>query len=210
AHLGMTGARQECRPKARVLIECRCQIQPGSHTPATGTARRGLIMDLTAGKPLAAIVLALLAGSTAVAQIGDEVPPPSYYAASSAIYTGEYRSAARELSRETQRGIHTAQTRWIDSVCYYAMYGEVLYHQGRNVEALAQFDEACQVLLAYPNWMLQVRFKQNPQPDPNRTRRAPMWGRSQLTFVIGQFPNTEQVMVGDLNAAQSLQTRGGN
>jgi tetratricopeptide (TPR) repeat protein len=165
-------------------------------------------MDLTAGKPLAAIVLALLAASTAVAQIGDEVPHPSYYAASSAIYTGEYRSAARELSRETQRGIHTAQTRWIDSVCYYAMYGEVLYHQGRNAEALAQFDEACQVLLAYPNWMLQVRFQQNPRVDANRTRRVPMWGRSQRTFVIGQFPNTEQVMVGDLNAAQTLQTGG--
>src|SRR4029079_9139927 len=44
--------------------------------------------------------------------------------------------------------------------------------------------------------------------EANRTRRVPMWGRSQRTFVIGQFPNTEQVMVGDLNAAQTLQTGG--
>jgi len=58
-------------------------------------------MDLTAGKPSAAVVLALLAASTAFAQLGDEIPHASYYAASQAIYTGEYRSAARELARET-------------------------------------------------------------------------------------------------------------
>jgi hypothetical protein len=165
-------------------------------------------MDLTAGKPFAATVLALLAASTAVAQLGDEIPHPSYYAASQAIYTGEYRTAARELGRETQRGVHTPQTRWIDSVCYYAMYGEVLYHQGRNADALAQFDEACQTLLAYPNWMLQVRFQQNPRIDANRSRRAPTWGTSQRRFVIGQFSKTEQVLVGDLNANDTI-TKGG-
>ena len=165
-------------------------------------------MDLTAGKPLAAVVLALLAASTAVAQLGDQIPRASYYAASQAVYAGEYRSAARELARETQRGIHTPQTRWIDSICYFAMFGEVLYHQGRNAEALAQFDEACQLLLAYPNWMLQVRFQQNPRPDPNRARRVPSWGRSQRTFVLGQFSNSEQVLVGDLDANRTLQTGG--
>src|SRR6185436_19976046 len=86
-------------------------------------ARRGLIMDLTAGKPLAAVVLALLAVSTAAAQLGDEIPHGSYYAAVNALYSGEYRTAARELGRETQRGVHTPQARWVDSICYYAMFG---------------------------------------------------------------------------------------
>src|SRR3954471_155395 len=180
------------------------RISRGHRPQLQGTARRGLIMDLTAGKPFAAAMLALLAASTAVAQLGDEIPHASYYAASQAIYTGEYRTAARELARETQRGVHTPTTRWIDSICYYAMYGEVLYHQGRNAEALAQFDQACQILLAYPNWMLQVRFQQNPRVDVNRARRVPTWGRSQRTFVIGQFSNTEQVLVGDLNANDTI------
>jgi hypothetical protein len=165
-------------------------------------------MALTAGKPLAGAVLALLAASTAVAQLGDEVPHASYYAGMQSFYSGEYRTAGRELSRETQHGIRAGQTRWIDSICYYAMFGEVLYHQGRNADALAQFDEACQLLLAYPNWMLQVRFQQDPRPDMNRTRRAPTWGRSQRTFVLGQFSGTEQVLVGDLNAQQTIQTGG--
>jgi hypothetical protein len=165
-------------------------------------------MDLTAGKPLAAAVLVMLAASTAMAQLGDEVPHASYYAGMQSFYSGEYRTAGRELSRETQRGIRAGQTRWIDSICYYAMFGEVLYHQGRNAEALAQFDEACQLLLAYPNWLLQVRFQQEPRPDTNRARRAPTWGRSQRTFALGQFSGTEQVLVGDLNAQQTLQTGG--
>src|SRR5438477_6398401 len=116
-------------------------------------------MDLTARTPLVAVMLALLAASTASAQLGDEIPHASYYASIQAFYAGEYRSAERELRRETARGIHTPQTRWIDSICYYAMLGEVLFHEGRNAEALDQFDQACQILLAYPNWLLQVRFQ---------------------------------------------------
>jgi hypothetical protein len=165
-------------------------------------------MDLTAGKPLAAAVLALLATSTALAQLGDEIPHASYYAAVQALYGGEYRVATRELGRETQHGVRAAQTRWVDSICYFAMYGEVLYHQGRNTEALGQFDQACQLILAYPNWLLQVRFQQNPRLDANRARRIPPWGRSQRTFVIGQFPTTEQVLVGDLDANKTLQQGG--
>ncbi len=165
-------------------------------------------MHLTASKLWLTIMLALLPVPTAWAQLGEEIPHASYYAAVQAVYSGEYRTAARELGRETQRGVHTPQSRWIDSICYYAMLGEVLYQEGRNADALAQFDQACQVLLAYPNWLLQVRFQQPPRPDPNRARRVPPWGRSQRTFVIGQFPLTEQVLVGDLDAQKTLQQGG--
>ena len=55
-------------------------------------------MDLTAGKPLAAAMLALLAASTALAQLGDEIPHASYHAASQAIYTGDYRSTVPEAA----------------------------------------------------------------------------------------------------------------
>src|SRR4051812_41977811 len=165
-------------------------------------------MDLKAGNAFAAIVLALLVAGTAAAQLGDEIPHGSYYAAVRAVYSGEYKTAAKELARETQRGIHSPTTRWIDSICYYAMLGEVLYHQGRNTEALNQFDQACELLISYPNWLLQVRFQQNPRPDPNRARRTPTWGRSERAFAIGQFPATEQVLVGDLDAQRVIQQGG--
>lgn len=155
-----------------------------------------------------AIVLALLAGTPGAAQLGQEIPHPEYYLAAQAFYGGEYRDAERGLRIETRRGVRTTQARWIDAICYHAMLGEVLYHQGRNAESLAEFDQACQVLLAYPNWLLQVKFQQPPRPDPARTRRPPPWGRSERGATLGQFPPTEQIFIGELNPSRVLREGG--
>jgi hypothetical protein len=155
-----------------------------------------------------AVLSALLFGRPAKAQVGDEIPSANYYAGVAAIYLGEYREAERELRRESQRGLRTTLARWVDSVCYHAMLGEVLYHQGRNAEALAQFDQACQYLLAYPNWMTRVNFQRPPVADPNPARRVAPWGATTRTSVPAQFPRTEQVAFGQLNNSQVLQ-RGG-
>ena len=104
-------------------------------------------------------MLALLAITPAIGQLTDEIPHASYYAGVQAFYAGEYRTAERELRRETARGVRTTQSRWIDSICYHAALGEVLYHEGRNADALGEFDQAAQLFLAYPNWLLQVRFQ---------------------------------------------------
>lgn len=168
-------------------------------------------MGLSTRNCVVASVLALLAAMPAVGQLTDEIPHASYYSGVQAFYDGEYRTAERELRRETQHGVRSAQSRWIDSVCYQAMLGEVLYHEGRNAESLAAFDQACQIYLAYPNWLLQVRFAtgaSGPRPDANRARRAPAWGQSTRNFVLGNFPKTEQILVGDLNANQAYQTGG--
>jgi tetratricopeptide (TPR) repeat protein len=150
----------------------------------------------------------MLLATPATAQLGDAIPHAPYYVALQAFYSGEYRDAERGLRRETQRGIRTTQARWIDAICYHAMLGEVLYHQGRNAEALAEFDQACQVLLAYPSWLLQVKFQQPPRPDLARTRRAPPWARSERPFTLGQFSTTEQVFVGELDPRRVLREGG--
>ena len=98
------------------------------------------------------------------------------------------RSAAPP--RNAARHPHTAgQLDRLDLLPRHAGRGAV--PQGRNADALAEFDQACQLFLAYPNWLLQVQFQQPPRPDPNRGRRVPPWGRSERTFVIGQFSDTE-------------------
>src|SRR5262245_52985281 len=89
----------------------------------------GLAMGLTARTLISSAALALLAASPAFAQM-DEVPRPSYYACVEEYYAGGYQQAERDFRRE--RGIRTGQTNWIDSVCYHAMTGEVLYQKGRN------------------------------------------------------------------------------
>lgn len=165
-------------------------------------------MNLAARRFCAGWLVLLLAASAAPAQLDDEVPHATYYLAVEAFYAGEYRTAERELRRETRQGIRTTQARWIDSICYHSMLGEVLYHQGRNPEALAEFDQACQLLLAYPDWLLRVKFLQPPRPDLNRVRRVPPWGRSGRQFTLGQLGRTEQVLLGDFNAARVLQQGG--
>jgi hypothetical protein len=163
-------------------------------------------MALVARRVTVSALLAMLVAMPARAQFTDEIPHASYFASKEAFYAGEYRDAEKNLRRE--RGIRTTQSNWIDSICIHAMLGEVLFNQGRNAEALAEFDQSCQTFLAYPNWLLQVRFQQGPRPDTNRIRRQPPWGRSSRNFVIGQFAVTESILFGDLNAAQKYQTGG--
>jgi hypothetical protein len=167
-------------------------------------------MDLTARRFVVAALLSLLPVSPAVAQLGEAIPGAPYYLATRAIYAGEYREAERALRREAQRGVRAGQTRWIDSLCHHAMLGEVLYHQGRNGEALANFDQACRVLLAYPDWLLQVEFQPQPlRADVSRARRAPTWGQPERQFVIGQFNAAEKVGIGELNSADQALRQGG-
>jgi tetratricopeptide (TPR) repeat protein len=166
-------------------------------------------MDPTARKFCFAVLLALSAGTPALAQLGDELPGAAYFLAKEAFYSGDYQDAERALRRETQRGVRSGHTRWIDAICHHAMLGEVLYHEGRHAEALANFDQACQMLLVYPNWLLQVKFQQPPRPDSNRARRIAPWGQSERNFVPGQFAETEQVLVGEFGSAERALQRGG-
>ena len=91
---------------------------------------------------LLALVVATAAAHEAAAQV-DQMPEPGYYIAVNEFYAGQYRDAERALRRMTRSGVQANQSRWIDTICYHAMLGEVLYHQGRNAEALAAFDQAC-------------------------------------------------------------------
>ena len=63
------------------------------------------------------------------------MPDPGYYIAVNEFYAGQYRDAERVFRRMTRTGMQAAQARWIDSICYNSMLGEVLYQQGRNAEA---------------------------------------------------------------------------
>ncbi len=165
-------------------------------------------MDLIARYLSLAMVLGLAISDSARAQLGSTIPNPSYFLASDAIYSGDYRGAERGLRRETQLGFRVGQTRWVDSICSNALLGEVLFQQGRNHEALASFDQACQTFLAFPDWLVQVRFQQPPRPDITRARRVPTWGKPARQFVLGQFSDTYQVLLGDINAGQAVQSGG--
>src|SRR5262245_32866758 len=121
--------------------------------------------SVVGGPWLAAFALAVLLPRSASAQV-DQMPEPGYYVAVNEFYSGEYRDAERAFRRLARSGVQANQSRWIDTICYNAMLGEVLYHQGRNAEALDAFDQACLMLLSYPDFMRRVTFE-DPRPDAN-------------------------------------------
>src|SRR5262245_34220596 len=82
----------------------------------------------------------------------DQMAEAGYYIAVNEFYAGEYRGAERVFRRETRSGVQSGQAHWIDTICYHTMLGEVLYQEGRNAEALASFDQACLMLLSYPDF----------------------------------------------------------
>jgi len=154
-----------------------------------------------------AIVLALVASGSAQAQV-DAMPDAGYYVAVNEFYAGQYREAERAFRRMTRTGMQAAQARWIDSICYQAMLGEVLYQQGRNAEALAAFDQACLLLLSYPNFLRSVQFSE-PRPEANPTRAIPPWGTSSRRFQLGSYPRAMPIAMGSMTGPRDALQRGG-
>lgn len=138
----------------------------------------------------------------------DTMPDPGYYIAVNEFYAGQYRDAERAFRRLTRSGVQAAQARWIDTICYQAMLGEVLYQQGRNAEALAAFDQACLMLLSYPDFLRSVQFD-DPRPEPNPTRSVPPWGAPSRRVQLGSYPRAMSIAVGSLTGARDALQRGG-
>ena len=158
---------------------------------------------------LLAAAWAILWPAIAAAQLRDTIPTQAYYAGINQLYRGDYHDAERIFRRELRGAIKTVQARWIDSICYHAMLGEVYYHQGRLALALEQFDHACTMFLQYPKWMLRVKFEQAPRPDASLARQPIPWGVSGRQFTLGRFSSQMLIAQGDLNSANRAAQQGG-
>jgi len=146
--------------------------------------------------------------SRAMAQLRDTIPSLAYFQGIEELYEGDYRDAERIFRRELRGAIKTVAARWIDSICYHAMLGEVYYHQGRNREALEQFNNACGMFLQYPKWMLRVKFTSDPRVNASLTRRQLPWGRRGRQFALAQLPSSMLIGLGRLDNREAAQ-RGG-
>ena len=143
-----------------------------------------------------AILLALLVRPV-WGQSSDSVPSGRYFMGVDELYSGDTRNAQRIFRREANRSIKIGTRRWIDAIPCHAMLGEIYFRMGNPAEALAQFDQACQLFLQYPDWLLRVKFQVPPRPDPNSLRGPqPPWGKSDRPFTIGALPDTMMVFHG--------------
>src|SRR5271157_2540294 len=133
------------------------------------------------------------------------VPTKTYHAAFIDFYDGDYRSARERFMAESNTAIRTAQSRWIDSICYETMQGECYYQMGAYAEALTHYTNALELAQAFPNWLSQVTFPAI-RADVGGKKPAP-WQDRRLQAPLGQLPYT--MLLGQGNADISSQIRQG-
>lgn len=168
--------------------------------------RRSLAMLALMGAGVLGGILAVPA-QPALAQVTGTIPSREYYFGIESLYRGDHRRAQRTFASEFRGSVKTAQTRWIDAICFRAMMGETLYQQAKYPEALVEFNHACQMALAYPNWLDTVKFTA-PRADTNLARFRPPWGNPIRQVTYSYLPNTMLISQGRIDNSQQAD-RGG-
>lgn len=159
-------------------------------TSTHATARQRLVI---------ALVLLCVSPQVASAQISRVKPGQSYFATIETLYDAQYTRAARGFQGELRGAIRTANTRWIDSICYYTMLGESLYLQGAYGPALEQFDRSAELFLANATWLQRVKFQQTPRVDTTLARQQPAWARPQRAVVYAHMPESFLFAIGQID-----------
>ena len=135
--------------------------------------------------------------------MGDRtVPTPGYHAAFLDFYVGDYGSALRHFQADSLASIKTAQSRWIDSICYETMQGECYYQMGQNKDALAHYTNALEIYQAFPTWLSKVQL-QPMRADIGGKKLAP-WQVRRLQAPLGVFPYRLSLLQGNFNASEAL------
>ena len=128
------------------------------------------------------------------------VPTALYHAAFAPYYEGQYKDALDMFTEEWRRGIKTPTSRWIDSICYCTMMGECYYQMGQLEQALDRYTEAINLFLAFPDWMLRVRFPPELRPQSAVGFRQIPWGPSARRAPIAHIPTPMLIGQGQFNA----------
>ncbi|MDR3182070.1 MAG: hypothetical protein LBT89_03970 [Planctomycetaceae bacterium] len=104
------------------------------------------------------------------------------------INSGDFIDGAASLNADLRSAVKIASgggnIYYLDSICYWTMYGEVFFQSGRYQEALVKFDAALQVYFDHSDWLKRVSAK----GQPVQSARSPFpWGQSIRGGGIGNF-----------------------
>ena len=146
-----------------------------------------------------ALVLLCLSPQITLAQFNRVKPGQGYFAAIEELYDAGYSRAARGFKSELRGAVRTANTRWVDSICYHTMLGESLYLQGAYGPALDHFDQAAALFLANAKWLHRIKFQQTPRVDTNLGRLQPAWARPQRAVVYANMPQSFLFAIGQID-----------
>ena len=163
-----------------------------------------------AARALAMAVFAVLSLQDLVhAQVGFgwDIPDPGHYRAKAQLYSGYYNDAGKSFRNLSRSGIKTAQSRWIDGICADAMLGECYYQNGDYEQALAAYESALELFIAYPDWMMMLQLSEPLVPAGPASSRAMPWGRSRLPQAqFAAFPRNMTMQWGRVSNILNLQT----
>lgn len=156
---------------------------------------------------LAACASSFLQTAQAQQQQSRVVPRDEFLLAVRGYYTGEYRSAAKNMRSVAAGGIRSTEGRWVDSICYHTMAGECYYQMGELALALEQYESALSLAVKHRDWMMRVQFPQAIGPSGLAARNRITWGASARRARLGDFPDTISSFQGRLNNEDAF--RGG-
>ena len=140
------------------------------------------------------------------AQLGEKkVPSITYFAAFGEFYGGNYKDALNRFQAESRSSIKSAQSRWIDSICYETMSGECYYHTGADDKALAHYSAALEIFVAYHDWMIRVQF---PPIRSAGLRKPAPWGASTRQSQLGYYPSSMLISQGRINTSDTIKQGG--
>jgi len=127
------------------------------------------------------------------------VPSQTYHAVFTLFYDGEYKDALSEFLAQGRRAIKTAQSRWIDSICYHTMSGECYYHMGQLPQAMEHYSSALKLYVAFSDWMVRVKFPPAIRAAGAGSYKRIPWGRSSRQARLGHYPDSMLIAQGRIN-----------
>jgi CHAT domain-containing protein len=150
------------------------------------------------------LVIAFHAHQSALAQPPREraIIKRVYFDAFRPLYQGKYNLASRGFKQASSRAIRTGNMRYIDSICYYTMEGEVFYRRGDLVQALGYFKSALRIYIQNSGWMLHMKFP-NTIPPVASVPRLPAWAITKRKIHLGRWPDTFNIMRGGPRLVQN-------
>ena len=133
------------------------------------------------------------------------IPAEGYYAGRRALAQGDTESAEKIYKEELANATKVGPVRWIDSICYYAMYGEILFQYGELTEALAAYESAIDLYLQNRDWLGRVNYVVAPT---SRVRIPAPWGTGERPVSVGVFPAEASIVTGDVITKERLRQGG--
>src|SRR5262249_24726168 len=126
---------------------------------------------VTGVTPVPAAGMAALQGG-----IGRSYPSQLYFAGLAPLFAGDYKNGLPIFQGQLAGAYMECQSRWLDSICTYAMVGECQYRLGNYQLALEAFEASLQLSNRLSGWMLHVQFA--PSLTPDASNRSAPWGKS--------------------------------